>query len=66
MAENRVAAEIAIALADASTMHVLDLFEIRDSRIHRLTYFVADEGQPTDPDRATPPSIIGDSTSPAP
>ena len=40
---NRVAAEILITLADGTTMHVIDLFEIGDDGlIACLTYFVAD------------------------
>jgi hypothetical protein len=41
---HRVAAEIAIDLLDAPSLHVLDLFEIDGDRIQRLTYFVADPG----------------------
>jgi hypothetical protein len=44
VAGNRVAAEIEIALVDAPSMHVMDLFEIDGERIRRLTYFVADSG----------------------
>jgi len=39
---DRVAAEIAIGLADGSELHVCDLFEVTDGRIRSLTYFVAD------------------------
>lgn len=38
----RVAAEIRIALADGTTMHVVDLFEVEAGLIRSLTYFVAD------------------------
>ena len=44
VAGNRVAAEIAIGLADAPTLHEMDLFEIDGAQIRRLTYFVADHG----------------------
>ena len=38
----RVAAEIRIALADGTSMHVMDLFEVETGLIRSLTYFVAD------------------------
>ncbi|MCR9095904.1 MAG: nuclear transport factor 2 family protein [bacterium] len=38
----RVAAEIRIALADGTSMHVVDLFEVEAGLIRSLTYFVAD------------------------
>ena len=38
----RVGAEIDIALANGSTVHVLDLFVVEDGLIRSLTYFVAD------------------------
>ena len=40
---NRVAAEIFIDLADGTTMHVVDLFVVKDGLIQSLNYFVADE-----------------------
>ena len=40
--DGRVAAEILIDLADGTTMHVVDIFEVDDGRIRTLTYFVAD------------------------
>ncbi len=40
--ENRVAAEIEIALADGSAVHVVDLFVVEDELIRSLTYFVAE------------------------
>lgn len=39
---DRVGAELVIELADDSSLHVLDLFEIERGRIRSLTYFVAD------------------------
>ena len=42
LGDGRVAAEIAIGLADGSELHVCDLFEVADGRIRSLTYFVAD------------------------
>ena len=38
----RVAAEIAIDLADGARLHVMDLFEIHDGLVASLTYFVAE------------------------
>lgn len=38
----RVAAEIQIALANGSSVHVVDLFVVEDGLIRSLTYFVAD------------------------
>ena len=38
----RVAAEIRIALADGTSMHVVDLFVVEEGLIRSLTYFVAD------------------------
>jgi hypothetical protein len=38
----RVAAEIRIALANGSFLHVVDLFVVEDGLIRSLTYFVAD------------------------
>jgi hypothetical protein len=40
---NRVAAEIRIALADGSSLHVVDLFVVESGLIRSLTYFLADE-----------------------
>ena len=40
---NRVAAEIRIALADGSSLHVVDMFVVESGLISSLTYFVADE-----------------------
>lgn len=40
--DGRVAAEIAIGLADGSELHVCDLFEVVAGRIRTLTYFLAD------------------------
>jgi len=40
---DRVAAEIRIALADGSNLHVVDLFVVRSGLIQSLTYFLADE-----------------------
>lgn len=37
----RVAAEIKIALADGTEMHVVDLFVVEGGKIRSLTYFVA-------------------------
>ena len=42
VADGRVAVELAIDLAGAPTMHVVDLFVVDDGRIRSLTYFVAD------------------------
>ena len=42
VSQDRVAAEIEIALADGSTVHVVDLFVVEDELIRSLTYFVAD------------------------
>ena len=42
IAGDRVAVELAIGLADAPTMHVMDLFVIDHGRIRSLTYFVAE------------------------
>jgi len=39
---SRVAAEIRIALADGSSVHVVDLFVVEDGRIRSLTYFVSE------------------------
>ena len=39
---SRVAAEINIALATGSSMHVVDLFVVENGLIRSLTYFVAD------------------------
>ncbi len=38
----RVAAEIRIALADGTSVHVVDLFVVEAGLIRSLTYFVAD------------------------
>jgi hypothetical protein len=40
-AGSRVAAEIRIALADGTEMHVVDLFVVEGGEIRSLTYFVA-------------------------
>ncbi len=42
--QDRVAAEIEIALSDGSTVHVVDLFVVDDGLIRSLTYFVAEHG----------------------
>lgn len=42
VSDTRVAGEIRIALADGSTMHVVDLFVVEQGMIRSLTYFVAD------------------------
>jgi len=39
----RVAAEIQIELTGGATVHALDLFEIEDSRIRCLTYFLTSQ-----------------------
>ena len=40
---SRVAAEIHIGLSDGSSLHVIDLFTVKDGRIQSLNYFLADE-----------------------
>ena len=40
---SRVAAEIYIDLSDGSTLHVIDLFTVKEGRIVSLNYFLADE-----------------------
>lgn len=40
---SRVAAEIHIGLSDGSSLHVIDLFRVKDGRIQSLNYFLADE-----------------------
>jgi len=42
----RVAAEIKIALANGSVLHVVDLFVVEGGKIRSLTYFVADHASP--------------------
>ena len=44
VAGDHVAAEIVIDLADAPSLHVMDLFEVEDDRIRRLSYFLCDRG----------------------
>jgi hypothetical protein len=39
---DRVLAELKVELGDGRTTHVVDLFELRDGKIARLTYFIAD------------------------
>ncbi len=40
--DSKVIAEVNIHLRDGSVVHAVDLFEIDDGRIRKLTYFIAD------------------------
>jgi len=41
--ERHCAAEIKIALKNGITMHAMDLFEVADAQITRLSYFICDD-----------------------